>query len=111
MERATSDRLHWSIGFVPFSKESQTLLLGGVQSIPNPPPYAIYGAACCMPVPDYLVYFYNVWEDDSINNFLDVIVDTTSHGLTGSFKATFVNVEHPFDTIRMSCDEFTCYWE
>jgi hypothetical protein len=114
MERVTDDGLYWKLGFSPFSKNSQELLLIKLE-LGQEPPYAFYSASCCVPPyapwPDLPAYFYHIWEEDSLNNILHVEVDTSAHRLSGSFKMTFVNEEDPFDTLRMSCDEFICYWE
>ena len=47
---------------------------------------------------------------DSIDNFINVIVDTSTQQLSGNFKVTFVNKSDPYDTLRMSCPSFNCYW-
>lgn len=114
LERVTNDGLNWEINFSPFSRTSQDIILKKVGS-GNNSPTALYTGACCVPpyapFPDLLYYVYHVWDEDSLNNLMHVEVDTSTHKLTGNFTVTFVNRETPFDTLRMTCEEFVCYWE
>jgi hypothetical protein len=108
MER-TSDALFWEVAFSPFLKKTQDLVLH--KFIPGQPPYADYYALCCAPWPDLLEFQYSIWEDDSLTNILHVDVDTGTKYLSGHFTATFINTKEPFDTVRMRCDGFECYWK
>ena len=110
MERATSDGLYWVIDFSPFTKDTQIVNLYK-WSFGSTRPYASFHGSCCIPMPDITYYHYDIWEGDSLNNFLHVNVDTPQKLVSGFFKATFVNEKEPCDTVRMVCDEFLCYWE
>ena len=113
LERVTDDGRNWEINFSPFTRVSQDIILK--KNGPGNSPTALYSGACCVPpfapFPDLLEYVYAVWDGDSLNNLMHVEVDTSTHRLTGNITITFVNDDPPFDTLRMSCEEFACYWE
>lgn len=112
IERTTSDGLYWALAFSPFSKKNQDLTLHKFLS--GRIPYAHYDASCCVPPvgpgPDVPEYQYSIWEHDSLTNILHINVDTSSKYLSGHFMATFINDANPYDTVRMTCDSFSCYW-
>ncbi|HYV90833.1 MAG TPA: hypothetical protein VE978_03585 [Chitinophagales bacterium] len=109
MERTTPNTLYWQIVFSPFSKKTQAFVLH--KRLPGQLRYGDYYASCCIPEPDYIAFQGSIWEDDSLTNILHLNVDTSAEYLSGSFSATFVNDDEPYDTVRMKCDTFSCYWK
>lgn len=111
LERVTDDGTYWELSFGAFNKQTQDMQL---MNYDKNFPWAFYSGYCCVPPyapwPDLPVAVYHVWEPDSIDNFLNVIVDTSTQQLSGNFKVTFVNKSDPYDTLRMSCPSFNCYW-
>lgn len=67
-----------------------------------------YMEMCCYYTPDQPNEVYYIDESDSINNFVQLKIDTLTHQASGVFKATFVNRVSPFDLIHFKCDTFSC---
>ena len=70
-----------------------------------------YMKVCCYTNPDAIYATYNIYESDSLNNYIRVHIDSLTNTLSGFFKATMINgipggIEP--DTVRMQCDTFYC---
>ncbi len=71
-----------------------------------------YDKICCSSNPDAVYWNYVTVEDDSINNYISIHVDTVNLSISGSFKAMMIHAnsfvfDGP-DTVRLSCDTFNC---
>jgi hypothetical protein len=66
-----------------------------------------YSQKCCYSEPDQINKMYYVDDNDSLNNFVRLRYLQPNY-ITGSFKATVVNILPPNDTLRLKCDSFVC---
>lgn len=67
-----------------------------------------YYEMCCYEEPDQTNKHWVIYEPDSLNNYMRLHLDTIKLEASGILKATYINLESPFDILHIRCDTFYC---
>ena len=67
-----------------------------------------YAEMCCYEIPDQPNKKYYIYESDSMNNYLQLHLDTITQEASGMFKGTYINHASPYDLLHIRCDTFYC---
>lgn len=65
-----------------------------------------YSELCCANFPDQSNFTYYIYEQDSINNYLKLHIDTINKKIYGNFQGTYT--AGPNDNIHIKCSYFEC---
>jgi hypothetical protein len=71
---------------------------------------ALYLKTCCYNFPDQIDSEYVVNEPDSLQNFIQMNVDTATRKFSAKFNVVFVNEASPYDTLHIRCDTLFSRW-
>ena len=67
-----------------------------------------YAEMCCYEIPDQPNKKYIIYEPDSLNNFIQLHLDTVTKEASGMFNGTYINQAPPYDLLHIRCDTFYC---
>jgi len=75
--------------------------------------FILYMKLCCYSNPDVIYATYDIDESDTINNFIQIHIDSINQKISGMFRATLIldsldQTGFEIDTVRVRCDTFNC---
>ena len=95
------------IGAIPLNSGRYTIhKLNGTDSVT----VADYSVTCCYDEPDQVNSIYDVYEPDSSQNYIQVLINKPARKFSAAFNAAFVNKYSPYDTVHMRCDMLQSRW-
>lgn len=92
----------FGISHLPF-KNGQCYLHNKKDSISG---QSYYGELCCASEPDQVNRMCELYEPDSLNNYIQLQFDTLTKEVWGMFKATYLIAPNEF--MHAQCDSFYC---